>query len=213
MDVSTLLSAVFLGIVEGVTEFIPVSSTGHLILIEDLIGFQGPPGKVFEIAIQLGAILAVCWLYREKLMRAALDMFSNPDEFRFARNVVLAFIPTAIVGFLAYSFIKRVLFSPWVVSVTLILGGIAILAIERDVEDRAELGLHLQALAHARLDTAVVTGNPVRGSVLARESLRGAELLRGVAAHEWLVTRGPAGTGPVAVRLTACPPSLKMRRR
>jgi undecaprenyl-diphosphatase len=131
MDIGTLLSAVFLGIVEGVTEFIPVSSTGHLILIEDLIGFEGPSGKVFEIAIQLGAILAVVWLYRAKLAHAVLGVFSDPEEFRFARNILLAFLPTAIVGFLAYGFIKRVLFSPWVVSISLIVGGLVILIIER----------------------------------------------------------------------------------
>src|SRR4051812_16781222 len=131
MDTSTLIGAVVLGLVEGITEFIPVSSTGHLILVEDLIGFQGPGGKGFEIAIQLGAILAVCWLYREKLMRTTLGLFSNPDEFRFARNVLLAFIPSVVIGVIAYSFIKRVLFSPWVVSVSLIVGGLVIFAVER----------------------------------------------------------------------------------
>ncbi len=131
MDFATLSGAVLLGVVEGLTEFLPVSSTGHLILVSDLIGFEGPNSKVFDIVIQLGAILAVCWLYRTRILAVAFGMFSNPDDFRFARNVLLAFLPSVVIGVLAYGFIKRVLFSPWVVSVTLILGGIAILLIER----------------------------------------------------------------------------------
>jgi undecaprenyl-diphosphatase len=133
MDVATLLGAILLGVVEGLTEFIPVSSTGHLILLVDLIGFRGPPGKVFEIVIQLGAILAVCWAYRAKLTGVAFGLFSDPDDFRFARNILLAFVPAMIMGAVAHGFIKGVLFSPWVVSVSLILGGIAILAIERNL--------------------------------------------------------------------------------
>jgi undecaprenyl-diphosphatase len=130
MDFATIWGAVLLGVVEGLTEFIPVSSTGHLILISDLIGFKGPEGKVFEIVIQLGAILAVCWLYRQKLIDVTLHLLSNAADFRFARNVLLAFIPAMVIGALAYSFIKSVLFSPWVVAISLILGGIAIFVIE-----------------------------------------------------------------------------------
>jgi undecaprenyl-diphosphatase len=133
MDIATLLGAIFLGVVEGLTEFIPVSSTGHLILLVDLIGFHGPPGKVFEIVIQLGAILAVCWAYRAKLLGVAVGMFSDPDDFRFARNIVLAFVPAMILGALLHSFIKSVLFSPYVVSIALIIGGIAIIVIERNL--------------------------------------------------------------------------------
>jgi undecaprenyl-diphosphatase len=131
MDLYAFLMAVVLGIVEGVTEFLPISSTGHLILVEDLLGFEGPPGNVFEIIIQLGAILSVVWIYRVKLWRTALGMFSPGPAQRLALNVLIAFLPAAIVGFLAHDFIKSVLFSPWVVSVALIAGGIAILVIER----------------------------------------------------------------------------------
>jgi undecaprenyl-diphosphatase len=133
MDVATLFGAIFLGVVEGLTEFIPVSSTGHLILLVDLIGFQGPPGKVFEIVIQLGAILAVCWAYRAKLLGVASGMFSNPADFRFVRNLVLAFLPAMVLGALLHGFIKSVLFSPWVVVVALITGGVIILVIERNL--------------------------------------------------------------------------------
>jgi undecaprenyl-diphosphatase len=130
MDAATLLAAAFLGLVDGLTEFIPVSSTGHLILLVDLIGFRGPPGKVFEVVIQLGAILAVCLLYFARLWRVLIGLGSDPGARRFAAAVILAFLPAAVVGVLAHGFIKSVLFSPWVVSASLILGGLAILAIE-----------------------------------------------------------------------------------
>lgn len=125
------LIAVLLGLVEGLTEFIPVSSTGHLILLVDLLGFRGPPGRVFEIAIQLGAILAVCVLYWHRLLHVALGLFTDHDAQRFATNLLVAFLPAMVIGALAHDFIKSVLFSPWVVSVTLVAGGLAILAIER----------------------------------------------------------------------------------
>jgi len=131
MDGGAFAQAAFLGLIEGLTEFIPVSSTGHLILAVDLMGFRGPPGKVFEIAIQLGAILAVCCLYAGRLYGIARDLPSRPEARRFVRNVLLAFLPAMVIGFFAHGFIKDVLFSPWVVSVSLIVGGLAILLIER----------------------------------------------------------------------------------
>jgi undecaprenyl-diphosphatase len=131
MDLYTLLMAVVLGVVEGVTEFLPISSTGHLILVEDLLGFEGPPGNFFEIIIQLGAILSVVWVYRVKLWQTAMGLFTSGPAQRLTLNVLLAFLPAAIIGVLAHDFIKSVLFSPWVVSVALIVGGIAILLIER----------------------------------------------------------------------------------
>ena len=131
MDPGAFAEAAFLGLIEGLTEFIPVSSTGHLILAIDLIGFQGPPGKVFEIAIQLGAILAVCVVYAGRLARIVLDLPERPEARRFVANILLAFLPAMAIGALAHDFIKQVLFSPWVVSVSLIVGGFAILLIER----------------------------------------------------------------------------------
>jgi undecaprenyl-diphosphatase len=131
MDFITFLQAAFLGLVEGLTEFLPVSSTGHLILLIDLLGFQGPPGKMFEIVIQLGAILAVVWIYRVKIFSVVMGVFSEPAAQKFTVNLILAFLPAMVIGVFAYSFIKSVLFSPWVVSIALIVGGIAILAIER----------------------------------------------------------------------------------
>jgi undecaprenyl-diphosphatase len=131
MSFSTLFDTILLGLVEGITEFLPVSSTGHLILVDDLLGFKGPPGQVFEIVIQFGAILAVCVLYIRKLLAVLVGLPTDPAARRFVLNLLWAFLPAAVVGVLAHDFIKSVLFSPWVVSVSLIVGGIAILVIER----------------------------------------------------------------------------------
>src|SRR5262245_61022031 len=132
MDLTLLWKTVLIGVVEGLTEFLPVSSTGHIILAEEVLGFQGPPGKVFEIVIQLGAILAVCLLYREKIWTTAMGVVRRePVSLRFAAAIVVAFLPAAIVGVAAHKYIKSVLFSPWVVAVALIVGGIIILIVER----------------------------------------------------------------------------------
>jgi undecaprenyl-diphosphatase len=124
-------SAVLLGIVEGLTEFLPISSTGHLILADRLLGLEGPESKLFDIVIQLGAILAVCWVYRERLFAAAVGLIGNATAQRFVANILIAFLPAAIAGVFLYRIIKEVLFSPWVVAVSLIIGGFAILLIER----------------------------------------------------------------------------------
>ena len=131
MDYSFYLIAGLLGVIEGLTEFIPVSSTGHLIIAVDLLGFRGPAGHVFEIAIQLGAILAVVWLYWQRFTHVAVSLLSEAKARRFVVNLLLGFLPAMLVGALAYDYIKSVLFSPEVVAVTLVLGGFAILAIER----------------------------------------------------------------------------------
>jgi undecaprenyl-diphosphatase len=125
------IDALVLGLVEGLTEFLPVSSTGHLIVIGDLLGFQGPPGKVFEVVIQLGAILAVCVAYFGRLLGVMLGLPSDPGARRFAVAIILACVPAVAIGLLAHDFIKSVLFNPIVVCVSLIVGGIAILIIER----------------------------------------------------------------------------------
>lgn len=127
----TYLNAVLLGLVEGLTEFLPVSSTGHLILLVDLIGFQGPPGRVFEVAIQLGAILAICVVYFRRLWDVAINLGRDPRAMRFVVAILLAFLPAAVIGVFAHKFIKEMLFNPTVVSVALVVGGVAILVIER----------------------------------------------------------------------------------
>jgi len=125
------LTAALLGLIEGLTEFLPVSSTGHLILVSDLLGFKGPPGHMFEIAIQLGAILAICWLYRTRLLATAFGAFRRGPEQRFAIHILCGFLPAMVLGLLFHDFITATLFSPYVVSTTLILGGLAILLIEK----------------------------------------------------------------------------------
>ncbi len=126
-----LLEAALLGVVEGLTEFLPVSSTGHLILGTELLGFQGPPGKVFEVVIQLGAILAVLVVYARRFIDVALGLRHDPGARRFVLVNLLAFLPAAVIGVFAHGFIKAVLFSPLVVCIALIVGGVAILVIER----------------------------------------------------------------------------------
>lgn len=133
MDFVLLLQALVMGVIEGLTEFLPVSSTGHLIVTADLMNFWTPDKRVvFEIAIQLGAILAVCFDYREKLARVTVGVLKRePDAVRFTVNVLVAFLPAAVIGFFAIGIIKDYLFTPLVVATALVLGGILILYAER----------------------------------------------------------------------------------
>jgi undecaprenyl-diphosphatase len=126
-----LTQAVILGIVEGATEFIPVSSTGHLIIAADWIGFGGARASVFEVFIQLGAILAIVWLYRARLLRLALSARTDPASRQLLGGLFLAFLPAAGAGLLAHDAIKRYLFNPVSVAAALVAGGIAMLVIER----------------------------------------------------------------------------------
>jgi undecaprenyl-diphosphatase len=129
--VTDYLEAGFLGVVEGLTEFLPVSSTGHLILLIDLLGFKGPPGKVFEIAIQLGAILAVCVVYWPRFWGTLVGLGRDEKANKFTLNLLFGVFPALVLGAALHDFIKTVLFNPWVVSVALILGGVVILVVER----------------------------------------------------------------------------------
>jgi undecaprenyl-diphosphatase len=129
---SDAVRAVILGIVEGVTEFIPVSSTGHLLLAERFFDLgEGPFWKSFAILIQLGAILAIVALYFAKLWRIALGMFSDPDARRFVIGVLVAFLPAAVIGAVAGSYVKAFLFNPWVVCFSLIVGGAVLLWVDQ----------------------------------------------------------------------------------
>lgn len=130
MELILLLKAVLLGVVEGLTEFLPVSSTGHLIIVGDFIHFNGEQAKTFEIFIQLGSILGVVWYYRRKLLTLATGL-RQPVSQRFVRNLFIAFLPAAAIGLLFHSYIKAYLFSPVTVAGALIAGGVVILLIER----------------------------------------------------------------------------------
>ncbi len=131
MDLILLLKAIILGLVEGATEFLPISSTGHLIIAGDLLNFNDDKGKVFEIVIQLGAILAVCWEYRTKFSHVLTSLNNDKKSQQLVINLALAFLPAAILGFAFHHQIKAHLFSPFTVACALILGGFAILLTER----------------------------------------------------------------------------------
>ncbi len=130
MDWWLLIQAFILGIVAGLTEFLPVSSTGHLIVVGDLIGFHND-GRVFEIAIQLGAILAIVFEYRQRFIGVATGIVSEPKAQRFVLNLLVAFLPAAIIGLLFIKTIKYYLFNPVSVAIMLIVGGLIILWAER----------------------------------------------------------------------------------
>jgi undecaprenyl-diphosphatase len=131
MDPTTLLHALILGIVEGLTEFLPVSSTGHLILVGDLLHFNDEKGKVFEIIIQFGAILAVAWEYRAKIGEVVSGLASQREAQRFAINLAIAFTPLAVLGLMFQKPIKAVLFKPLPVATAFIVGALVILWAER----------------------------------------------------------------------------------
>ncbi|HJV84037.1 MAG TPA: undecaprenyl-diphosphate phosphatase [Noviherbaspirillum sp.] len=131
MDLVFALKALIMGIVEGLTEFLPISSTGHLILAGSLLNFTGEKVKVFEIAIQAGAMLAVCWEYRVRIASVLAGLTSDAKAQRFAINLVVAFLPAAVLGLLFNKMIKAVLFAPVPVALAFIIGGFVILWVER----------------------------------------------------------------------------------
>ncbi len=128
--VPPLLIALLLGLVEGATEFLPISSTGHLIIVGSLLNFRGERAATFEIVIQLGAILAVIWHYRRTLVGMLAHWAGNPSERRLLVSLALAFTPAAVVGLLLHHWIKAALFNPLTVATTLVLGGVVMLWIE-----------------------------------------------------------------------------------
>ena len=131
MDLSLLLIALVLGIVEGLTEFLPISSTGHLIILGDLLGYNDDASKVFKIVIQLAAILAVCWDYRARLIEVAVDLPRERSARRFVGLLIVGFLPAAVLGLMFHSTIKGVLFNPITVATALIIGGFIILYVEK----------------------------------------------------------------------------------
>lgn len=133
MDVLILLKALILGIVEGLTEFLPVSSTGHMILAGALLDFNDDRGKAFEVAIQFAAILAVCWLFRERITKTLTGLVKRePKALALTRNLIVAFLPAAILGVLFASAIKAHLFAPLPVALAFILGALAIFWVEKN---------------------------------------------------------------------------------
>jgi undecaprenyl-diphosphatase len=131
MEIQTIVEALFLGLLEGLTEFIPVSSTGHLLLAGHFLGFESN-GKTFEVLIQLGAILAILTVYFGRLLKIARDLPNDPKTRRFVIGVLVAFLPAVVIGVLAHNVIKTVLFeSPMLICVMLIIGGLILLWVDR----------------------------------------------------------------------------------
>ncbi len=130
-----LLTVLLLGAIEGLTEFLPVSSTGHLILAGELLGFNDASSVAFKIAIQLGAILAVLVVYWRRFWNVGTGMIAGrPDAWRFVRNILIGFAPALVIGVVAYDAVRAAMQTPVIVAVALIVGGVAILVIERMVK-------------------------------------------------------------------------------
>jgi undecaprenyl-diphosphatase len=139
---------ILLGLIEGLTEFIPVSSTGHLLLVGHFLGFDSP-GRTFEVLIQLGAILAILSVYMAKLLQLLVDLPRDARTRRFVLAVLVAFLPAAVIGAVAHKFIKTVLFeSPWLICSTLIIGGIVLLVVDK---------MRLQPRYHDAMDLPIAT--------------------------------------------------------
>lgn len=130
MNLPLYIKAILLGLLEGATEFLPVSSTGHLIIANDFLAFTGEQAKTFDIFIQLGAICAVVWHYRKRLLYTLMGLFFEAESRRLALNVSIAFLPAAVLGLALHALIKAYLFNPVTVALALILGGMVILWIE-----------------------------------------------------------------------------------
>ena len=171
MDYYPLLQALILGVVEGLTEFLPISSTGHLILAGDLLNFNDDRGKLFEIVIQFGAILAVVWEYRQRIARLCGGIFNDASAQKFAINIAVAFLPLAILGLIFGKTIKANLFAPVPVALAFIIGGLVILWAEKrehrvrveSVEDLSLLDAVKLGLAQA---VALIPGTSRSGATI-----------------------------------------------
>ena len=175
MDPLLLLKALILGIVEGITEFLPVSSTGHLILAGDLLDFNDERGKLFEIVIQSGAMLAVCWEYRAKIGSVVRGLPSEPAAQRFALNILVAFLPLAVIGLLFGKAIKAHLFNAPVVAAAFIIGGLVILWAER-----REHRIRIESIDDLSLSDALKLGLAQALALIPGTSRSGATIIGGL---------------------------------
>jgi undecaprenyl-diphosphatase len=171
MDLILAIKTIILGIVEGLTEFLPISSTGHLILVGDLLNFNDDKGKLFEIVIQVGAILAVCWEYRVKIAAVIKGLPRQKEAQKFTLNLIIAFIPLATLGLLFGKYIKAVLFKPIPVALAFIIGAFVIIWAEKrdhkirifEVEDLSPLDALKLGIAQA---FALIPGTSRSGATI-----------------------------------------------
>ena len=194
-----LLKAFVLGVVEGLTEFLPVSSTGHLLLLEHFFGFDDDAfGKTFVVLIQLGAILAILSVYFIRLWNIAIGMFTNARDRRFVIGVIIAFLPAAVIGATAHSVIKGVLFNPWIVCFMLILGGAVLLWVDQlrlypHYKDATTFSLPMYFVIGLAQCLAMVPGVSRSGTTIVSAMLLGADRRSAAEFSFWLAMPTMAG--------------------
>jgi undecaprenyl-diphosphatase len=179
MDIVLALKALIMGLVEGFTEFLPISSTGHLILAGSLLNFTGEKIKVFEIAIQGGAMLAVIWEYRVKIANVLAGLGSDPKARRFALNVIIGFLPAAILGLLFNKQIKAQLFAPVPVATAFIVGGLIILWVERRARNNP-VAVRVQSVDDMSVLDALKVGCAQAFALIPGTSRSGATIIGGM---------------------------------
>ena len=180
MDLILLLKAVILGVVEGLTEFLPISSTGHLILVGDLLDFNDEQGKAFEVIIQFGAILAVCWEFREKLLKVASSFIGSANSRRFILNLLIASAPAIGLGFIFGKHIKAVLFSPIPVASAFIAGAFIIFWAERRQQKIGAINSRIHSVDDLSYLDALKVGIAQCAALIPGTSRSGATIIGGM---------------------------------
>jgi undecaprenyl-diphosphatase len=181
MDINLLLQTIALGLVEGLTEFLPISSTGHLILVGDLLNFNDEKGKAFEVIIQFGAILAVCWEYRQKIIDVLAGLSNKPLAQRFALNVIIATIPAVTLALLFGKFIKSVLFSPIPVATAFIVGALIIFWAESIQKNKSAISNNrIESMDDLRWKDALKIGLAQCAALIPGTSRSGATIIGGM---------------------------------
>jgi undecaprenyl-diphosphatase len=179
MESLSFVTALLLGIVEGLTEFLPVSSTGHLIVAGSLLGYTGEQAKTFEIVIQAGAILAVCWEYRARLLAVMRGIFTDATAQRFAVNLAIAFLPAALLGLVFAKAIKAHLFAPVPVAIAFVAGALVILWAERRQRARPET-VRVTTVDAMRWTDALLVGCAQAFALVPGTSRSGATIIGGM---------------------------------
>lgn len=175
MDFWTAMQALILGVVEGITEFLPISSTGHQIIVADLIGFGGERAMAFNIIIQLGAILAVIWEYRQKILHTLFSLPRERQAQRFSGNLLIAFMPAVVLGVIFADAIHRYLFNPITVAAALVVGGMVMLWAERRTHS-----VHAETVDEMRWSDALKVGFAQCLAMIPGTSRSGATIIGGL---------------------------------